>query len=160
MFGIPAGGVAAGSFHPSCAASYCRMKGVVSGGQPPTLISSYLPECPLRLSTARGPPATGKKDIGITYRFGRPTYRAVTRGFPSGARPTYRGPRDQLTVDKFGPPAIYPQDRSPGGRDQLTVATGSEVSESAACNLQRYLALFFRAILHGHWGIPLPPAAV
>src|SRR5205085_641932 len=57
------------------------------------------------------------------YRFVRPTYRGSTRSLPSGARPTYRGPRDQLTVDNCSPPASCPHTGSrPRGRDQLTAA--------------------------------------
>jgi hypothetical protein len=45
----------------------------------------------------------------------------MTRGFPWGLRPTYRGPRDQLTVDNFAHPVSYPQIMGACERDQLTV---------------------------------------
>src|SRR4051812_49005545 len=68
------------------------------------------------------PAATGKKDIGFIYRFVRPTYRGETRRFPWGERPTYRGPRDQLTVDNFPGPTTYPQAVASPERDRLTAA--------------------------------------
>jgi hypothetical protein len=52
----------------------------------------------------------------------RPTYRGVIRSFPLGPRLSYRGPRDQVAVDNFVSPPIFPQVNGRQGRDQLTVA--------------------------------------
>ncbi len=48
------------------------------------------------LSTKTGRATKGRKYIGFLYRFGRPTYRAEGRSFPSGVRPTYRSSATNL----------------------------------------------------------------
>src|SRR4051812_36797108 len=111
MFDSPAGEGSHRVTRPAWVALHCRMEGsVTERGDTLSHPCRRISECRLHLSTGPGRATTGNRDIGITYRFGRPTYRAGTRRLPLGARPTYRGPRDQLTVDKFGAPATYPQD--------------------------------------------------
>jgi hypothetical protein len=69
----------------------------------------------------KGPINYRKKTKGYYYMFVRLSSRGLTRSFPSGARPSSRGRRDQVPVDNFPRPATYPQVASNRGRDQVPV---------------------------------------